>query len=81
MTAADTTYQTALSTYNTNKLNYDAAYALYEPYANGITAARTRFANEFISGTKRDPENAWNVLYLSQDNPTIRAAPSAPSLQ
>ena len=50
MTAADTTYQTALTTYNTNKATYDAAYALFQPYENDVTPARTRFANEFISG-------------------------------
>ena len=82
MTAAETAYNTALTSYNTSKASYDTAYALYLPYANGVTAARTRFANEFISGTKKDPENAWNVLYLSQNSPapTIRTAPSSPSL-
>ena len=79
MTAAETTYQTALTNYNTNLITFNAANDLYLPYANGITAARTRFANEFISGTKRDPENAWNVLYLSQNNPTVRPAPTNPS--
>lgn len=59
-------------------VTYNANLALYQPYAGGVIPARTRFADSFWRNTQTDAD-AWEVLYLSQSNPTLPTSPTAPS--
>ena len=78
MKNAKTNYEAAQKTYTDQLAVYTPLYAAYEPYINGITAARTHFSTKFSQEINNE-ENAWNVLYLSQDTPTLVAAPTNPS--
>ena len=79
MNLAETRYKAALQLYNDQKKLYDTAYAPYEPFINGITAARTKFSNDFIDGL-RIAEAAWDILNVSKDNPSVVVAPTNPSI-
>ena len=78
MTNAKTNFEAAQKTYTDQLALYTPLYTAYEPYINGIIPARTHFSNTFSREFKNE-ENAWNVLYLSQDNPTLVTAPTNPS--
>ena len=78
MTNAKNNFDAASTLYADQTALYQPLYVAYEPYINGITAARTYFSNIFSQEFKNE-ENAWNVLHLSRDNPTVVSAPSNPS--
>ena len=42
-------YNAFKTDYESKKATYDISYAAYEPYANGITASRTNFFNDFTT--------------------------------
>ena len=78
MTQLEAAYNALKTSYETSKGTYDTSYTAYEPYAYGVTAARTNFSNDYNSIKSAD--NAWNILHLSRDNPAIVGVPSNPSV-
>ena len=78
MTNAKTNYEAAQKAYTDNLATYTPLYAAYEPYINGVIAARTYFSFRFFKELDSE-ENAWNVLNLSQDAPSLVAIPTNPS--
>ena len=61
-------------------VTYNADLALYQPYADGIISARTRFStNAWRAGATPTSADAWEVLFLSQDSPTLTTNPTAQS--
>ena len=79
MNTSERAYNAFKTDYDNKQAAYDISYAAYEPYENGITAARTNFSNDFSTTTK-SAEYAWNILYLSENNIAITGVPSNPSV-
>ena len=65
--------------YDALMVTYRADLALYQPYADGIISARTRFATKFWRDTTPTSADAWEVLFLSKDSPALPSNPTPPS--